>query len=94
MKFETAPGSGFGWHSFMTGDAFALILVLALLLVAVAFTLLRRRARSRRACRWKKDTRRRAGSERWQCMACGVDAFTRSGRPPRECKRLLRETRL
>ena len=91
MKFETPPDTGWMFGAY-SGDLW-LILPLALMLGAILFFRFRR-TRAKRECRWKKDTRRRAASVRWQCMACGVDAFTRDGKPPKECKRLLRETTL
>lgn len=50
---------------------------------------------SRRPCRWKRDKWRPAASlDRWVCTRCGVDAYSSDGRPPKECKRELRETAL
>lgn len=46
-------------------------------------------------CKWRNDkVRRTSGLRRWQCTVCGVDAFTSDGKPPKECKRGLREAQL
>lgn len=46
-------------------------------------------------CRWKRDpTRKGQDLERYVCSVCGVDAYTAEGRPPRQCKRNLRESAL
>ena len=48
------------------------------------------------SCRWRLDKRRgrNAALQRWQCLACGVEAFTSDGKRPKECKRELRDARL
>ncbi len=50
--------------------------------------------RSRRnRCRWKKDNFGRRGAlNRFVCLECGVDAFLKGDKPPRECKRHAKET--
>ncbi|MEQ9041459.1 MAG: hypothetical protein RIE24_24310 [Silicimonas sp.] len=46
-------------------------------------------------CKWYRDKVKRDGTlQRWQCRTCGVDAFTHDGKPPKECKRGLREAQL
>ena len=46
-------------------------------------------------CRWNAAPGRSAANlDRWICLDCGIDAFTSDGRPPKECKRDLREGRL
>lgn len=94
MKFESVPQTSLVESVLGAGPVLqigALVLV-GLFLLFGLWQLLRRRTRP---CRWKKDrVRRRSGMQRWQCMACGVDAFTRDGRPPKECKRGLREVGL
>jgi len=44
-------------------------------------------------CRWRRDRRRakRAAMVRWVCAECGVDGYTSDGRPPKLCKRSLRD---
>jgi hypothetical protein len=43
------------------------------------------------SCRWTWG-QWRAGTRfcRWQCATCGVEAYTMTKRPPRECKRTSR----
>ena len=42
-------------------------------------------------CRWKRDpTRKSEHLDRYVCTACGVDAYSSDGSPPRQCKRNLR----
>lgn len=49
----------------------------------------------RAGCRWKTDRRRMKGAfTRWVCTDCGVEAFTTDDRPPKECKRALRDPAL
>lgn len=45
-----------------------------------------------RKCRWSRapDTHRTSHLERWLCESCGVDAYSTDGRPPKECKRMLK----
>ena len=69
------------------------------LLVLVFFVIRSRRASvggGDESCRWKKDHWWRPFSkfDRWICRECGVDAYTRDRRPPKECKRILRERAL
>jgi hypothetical protein len=46
---------------------------------------------SRLPCRWRRaGFRHGVRAQRWICRACGVDAFSRDGSPPKECKRALR----
>ena len=40
-------------------------------------------------CPWREGSTRK-GMIRWQCAECGVEAFTKDGRAPKECKRDLR----
>jgi hypothetical protein len=69
------------------GQCMVLVLVLGFLLWT-ALRLLRKR-RGRKACRWRKDGTR-AGMTRWRCAVCGVDAFSKGRRSPKECKRALK----
>lgn len=50
---------------------------------------------SARKCRWS-EARFRANktSKRWVCSACNTEAFSYDGKPPKECKRHLRNTSL
>lgn len=49
----------------------------------------------KRSCRWRLDKRREGViSTRWTCTTCGVEAYTPSEKPPRECKRGLRPASL
>ena len=71
----------------------AVLLLIALILGWQAWRWLR--PPNPRPCRWKRDRARpRAGMARWACATCGVDAFSRDGRPPKECKRGLKEAGL
>lgn len=47
-------------------------------------------------CRWKKnkEARVRLGFVAWRCKTCGVEAFSSDGRPPKECKKSLRQSGL
>lgn len=39
-------------------------------------------------CIWREDRLRKgATSTRWICSTCGIEAYTRDGRPPKACKR-------
>lgn len=93
MKFDTPPDAG-SLLGMVSPDTALLLIPLLVILFAVVWFYPFRRRRSR-DCRWKKD-RRRHGTAliRWQCVACGVDAFTIDGKPPKQCKREFRETRL
>ena len=47
-----------------------------------------------RPCRWRLDPTMRGGSYgRYQCMACGAEAYTSNGRAPGACKRETRSIR-
>ncbi len=47
-----------------------------------------------RPCKWRLDPMMRGGSYgRYQCRACGAEAFTSDGRAPRVCKRAARSIR-
>ncbi len=52
--------------------------------------------RSRRnRCRWKKDRNGGRGSlNRFVCKTCGVDAFVKGNKPPRECKKITKHVTL
>ena len=95
MKFVEAPEAA-SWFElpFSVGHvaALAVLCVIAGFLLWQARFLLPAR---RRKCRWKQDNvTRRSGLTRWQCMDCGVDAFARDGKAPKECKRALRDAGL
>jgi len=69
--------------------------VLMVSLTLLGLLLFLTRPRRKRACRWKIDQRRRAGQlDRWLCLTCGQDAFTSDCKPPKDCKRHLREAKL
>ena len=42
-----------------------------------------------RHCRWREDRRRvvAAGERFYVCAACGAQAVTTTGKPPRDCRR-------
>lgn len=41
----------------------------------------------RRPCRWAADQAMQGGRYgRYVCAACGAEAFTSNGRPPRDCR--------
>ena len=62
-----------------------MILVLALL-VAVAVLLILR-PWERRACRWRRDTRKLAdGRVLFYCAACGAETALPKNREPKDCK--------
>ncbi|MEI4484697.1 hypothetical protein V8J36_00710 [Frigidibacter sp. MR17.14] len=86
MRFLSPPATG------DIGDWLPLVLagcaVLALLVWAIG-RLSRRRGPG---CRWRRDaTGRRLDSlAAWRCRRWGAEAFTASGRAPRDCRRDLR----
>jgi hypothetical protein len=42
-------------------------------------------------CRWKRiPENASAPFTKWQCKRCVMEGFTTDGRPPKECKRVLR----
>ena len=98
MKFESAPETG--WAEAALGlwagiDLWVQIAVLAGIAALLLWQLWRLVRPARRRCRWTRDrVTRRSGMVRWQCMDCAVDAFTQDGKPPKECKRALREAGL
>lgn len=52
-------------------------------------------SRSHPRCQWRKDRKPHGPNlTRWTCQGCGVDAFTRDGRAPKECKRKLKAATL
>ncbi|NKX43354.1 hypothetical protein [Roseicyclus persicicus] len=52
-------------------------------------------ARARRSCRWYLDRRRHGvPMARFTCAACGVEAYSQDGLPPKECKRAWRPASL
>lgn len=98
MKFETPPesGSAFDWQWLLAGD-WAALLVLGAVAALLLYALWRVIGNGRRKseCRWRKDKRRKGGAlERWICTTCRVDAFTSDGKPPRGCKRGMRDAGL
>ncbi|MDF0602092.1 hypothetical protein P1J78_15230 [Psychromarinibacter sp. C21-152] len=96
MKFVKAPDNSADWPFALFGGGtiqLVVLAVVALFLAGLTLRLLRGR-RGGTACRWKRDPRARDTLVRWQCAACGVDAFTSDGRRPKECKRHMREARL
>lgn len=73
--------------------------VLAASGVALATLRLRTRRRIRRSvapCRWRPEGFRGGGARlsAWRCLVCGVVAYAADGRPPKECKRALRDAAL
>lgn len=61
-------------------------LVLLLVAIIVAALVARRRALSRN-CRWRADaTGNRGNLRKYNCVACGAEAFTASKGPPQDCK--------
>lgn len=42
--------------------------------------------RRTRYCRWRAErSGDRAGLSKYRCMACGAEAFTSTGKPPKDC---------
>lgn len=53
------------------------------------------RNRDIRGCRWRADSTGDKGSLRkYNCVACGAEAFTASKRPPQGCKKGLGKSSL
>lgn len=99
MRFESAPETPWydAWIGFLsTLDPWARIAALGLIVVFLLWQGWRTlRPRSALPCRWTRDRKApRNGFTRWQCTKCGVDAFSRDGKPPKECKRGLKEAGL
>ena len=42
---------------------------------------------SRRNCAWVSEGAKNASFTRYRCTTCGVEAFSRDGKAPRQCKR-------
>ncbi|WP_316648096.1 hypothetical protein [Ovoidimarina sediminis] len=92
MKFVSPPEDGAAW---VMPEAWLQIALLAAIACALLALMLRARRKRATPCKWRKENRARAsGMQRWACKACGVDAFTQDGKPPKECKRGLREAQL
>ena len=65
-----------------------MLLLAPIIVCVVAYLAWRNRAV--RGCRWRADTTGNKGSLRkYQCAACGAEAFTASKGPPATCKRGL-----
>ena len=98
MKFESAPEPPgiIDWLAVLPGvTPWVQIAALAGIAGLLVWRLWRVVNPRRRASRWKRDrVTRRSGMVRWQCMDCGVDAFSQDSKPPKECKRALREVGL
>lgn len=109
MKFVKAPESNVGWFDsadWVVQLVVLSVMVLVLAILALRMALRTRggdRSTSRQAevpnlarsnCRWQRDAQSGHSLERWRCKNCGVDAFTATGKPPKECKRQLKVARL
>lgn len=105
MKFVKAPESSAGWFDAADGTVQLIVFSVVLLvfaIIALRFVLGKRwsdRSMGRQAqvpsqasssCRWQRDAESENSLERWRCENCGVDAFTSTGKPPKECKRQLK----
>ncbi|PWE29268.1 hypothetical protein DDZ14_18025 [Maritimibacter sp. 55A14] len=61
-----------------------MIVVAGLLIAFVLVILFSNRAT--RACRWRADRRGdRPRATKYRCAACGAEAWTENGKPPRIC---------
>ncbi|SHH30768.1 hypothetical protein [Cognatishimia maritima] len=61
-------------------------IVIGLILVLVIMALLSNR--KTRGCRWRMDrSQNRDGRTYFKCMACGAEAFTLNGQPPKGCEK-------
>ncbi len=100
-RFLTPPETE-GWTPLDSPIDWAGLAILVLLVLFFLRSLWRQRNRSLglvvrqgkagATCKWRKDKVKRGGTlERWQCKTCGVDAFSHDGKPPKDCKRNLRE---
>ncbi len=62
-------------------------ILLGLLVAFVLVALYARRNRATRRCRWRADRSGDKGALRkYRCAACGAEAFSATGGPPRDCK--------
>lgn len=65
------------------------LILAAVILVVLALFYFRRTAVVRR-CRWRAGGGAGGQLSRWRCEACGVEAYSSDGHPPKECKRVLK----
>lgn len=42
-----------------------------------------------RACQWQAQGQKNASFSSWRCATCGVEAFSRTGAAPKQCKKGL-----
>ena len=84
--------AGMSWLApFGVGPVWLVAAVAGALCLLVAVWVRRAVRRRRRACRWKKGKHQKGGTlTRWGCRACGAEAYSHDGKPPKECKRGLR----
>ena len=86
-----AEALGVGVPTLLAASA-ALLAFVSAVAVGLAIS---RRGRVAGGCPWKRDAfRPETRFRRWVCATCGVDAYTVTGRPPRECKRASRPSGL
>jgi len=62
-------------------------ILLGLLIAFVVVAIFAKRMKGVRQCRWRRDATGDKGSlQRYTCVACGVEAFTATGKAPDQCK--------
>lgn len=80
-------------HFHISQMAVMVSLATAVILLVLGFLYLRFLAPGKgRRCRWRRarDSNTRPHLSRWRCDDCHVEAYSSDGRPPKECKRVLR----
>jgi|TARA_B110000908_G_scaffold42200_1_gene51295 hypothetical protein len=63
------------------------ILIAIVIFFVVAAVMYRRSGGATRRCRWRADANGNRGTLRkYNCVACGAEAFTSTNGPPNDCK--------
>jgi hypothetical protein len=96
MKFIRPQETDPEWMFGIAPEVFVPLALAGLGLAALALLMILARYRVHRQphCQWQRRPWGRTRITRWECGACGVDAFTSTGRSPRECKRPCKEVPL
>lgn len=64
-----------------------MLIVVALIIAFILVAISARRGAATRGCRWREDrTGDKGALRKYQCVACGAEAFTASPGPPDLCK--------
>ena len=85
MEFHIPPLNGLASPAGM-----AAILFLTGLLTQALIGLFAAPPAPRLPCRWRRAASRHSAFRSWSCTQCRTEAFTRTRKPPQECKRSAR----